>query len=106
MFTKLVIELRAGENAPSGFGFSPGDGLKASSVSVELSGTASVESTQLSGTTDDTGRLTLMVDRGSYEFFVSADTSDPLCVWLGGSVVTVSASPTIVSLDDMQVACQ
>ncbi len=103
---ELIIELRAGENAPSGFGFAPGDALKGSTVTVELPGVDQVEPAQLTGTTDDAGRLTLVVDSGSYEIFVSADTADPLCVWIGGSAVTVSESPTMVTLDDMMVACQ
>ncbi len=75
-------------------------------VNVELSGGGNVLPAALSGTTDAAGRLTLMVDRGSYEIFVAADTPDPLCVWLGSAAVTVSASPAIVTLDDMAVACQ
>ena len=47
-----------------------------------------------------------MVANGSYEIFVTAETPDPLCVWLGSTAVTVFASPTIVTLDDMLVACQ
>ena len=103
---ELVMELRADENAPSGFGFAPGEVLEGARVNVELSGGGSVQPAALSGITDDIGRLTLMVDGGSYDIFVAADTPDPLCVWLGSTAVTVSASPTTVTLDDLWVACQ
>ena len=103
---ELVIELRADENAPSGFGFAPGKALEGARVNVELLGGGSVQPASLSGITDDVGRLTLMVDGGSYDIFVAADTPDPLCVWLGSTAVTVSASPTTVTLDDLWVACQ
>ncbi len=103
---ELVMELRADENAPSGFGFAPGEALEGARVNVELSGGGSVQPAALSGITDDAGRFTLMVDGGSYDIFVAADTPDPLCVWLGSTAVTVSASPTTVTLDDLWVACQ
>ena len=103
---ELVIALRADENAPSGFGFEPDEALKGTGVNVELAGGGPVDPFVLSGTTDDAGRLTLMVDGGSYDIFVAADTNDPLCVWLGSTAVTVSASPTTVTLDDLWVACQ
>lgn len=103
---ELVIELRAGENAPAGFGFEPGEALKGINVNLELSAGGNVPLAAHSGTTDDAGRLRLMVEGGSYEIFVAADTTDPLCVWLGSKSVTVSASPAIATLDDMAVACQ
>ena len=74
---ELVLELRADENAPSDFGFAPGEALEAARVNVELSGGGSVQPAALSGITDDVGRLTLMVEGGSYDIFVAADTSDP-----------------------------
>ncbi len=103
---ELVMELRVDENAPSAFGVAPGEALVGARVNVELSGDGYVQPAALSGTTDDAGRLTLTVDGGSYDVFVAVDTSDPLCVWLGSTAVTVSASPTTVTLDDLWVACQ
>ena len=103
---ELVMELRADENAPSGFGFTPGEPLQGARVNVELSGGGSIQPATLSGITDYAGRLALMVDGGSYDIFVAADTPDPLCVWLGSTVVTVSESPTTVKLYGLWVACQ
>ncbi len=103
---ELVVELRAGENAPTSFGFEPGEALAGVKVNLELSEGGNAPPAEHSGTTGNDGRLTLIVEGGSYYIFVAADTTDPLCVWLGSTEVTVSASPTIVTLHDLAVACQ
>ena len=103
---ELVIELRAGENAAPGFGLEPGDALKGVKVNLELSTGGNAPPATHSGTTNDDGQLTVMVEGGSYEIFVAADTTDPLCVWLGSTAVTVSESSTTATLDDLAVACQ
>ena len=103
---EVVIELSAGAAAPDGFGAKPGEPLVTTEVELELSGGPRPAAQTFARTTDDDGRVTVMVESGLYEVFVRADSNDPLCGWIGSGAVTVSDGPATLILDQLWVACE
>ncbi len=102
---EVVVELHTDASAPDGFGAKPGEPLVETEVELELSGGAHAAPQTFTRTTDDDGRVTVMVESGLYEVFVRAGTPDPLCGWIGSGAVTVSDGPATITLDQLWVAC-
>ncbi len=103
---EVVVELHADASAPDGFGAKPGEPLVGTEVELELSGGPGPAAQTFARTTDDDGRVTVMVESGLYEVFVRADSNDPLCGWIGSGAVTVSDGPATIILDQLWVACE
>jgi hypothetical protein len=101
---EVSVEIRADTAAPADFGTEPGEPI--ADAEVELSNSLVKGNLPITGVTDSIGRVILMAPAGSYNIFVSAPTSEPLCVWLGSGSVIVADSPASVTLDDLWVACQ
>ncbi len=101
---QLVIEVRADVNAPADFGVQPGEPIP--DAELEVSGPDEGDRS-FSAVTDEEGEATLeLPTRGLYSVFVTAETNDPLCLWLGSDEVTVERERTTVLLDDLWVACE
>lgn len=101
---QLEIEVRADAAAATGFGVEPGDPIP--DAEIEVTGPDDSDDAFL-GVSDKAGEATLELrGEGSYEVFVTAPTTDPLCVWLGGATVAVEEGTTTLVVDDLMVACQ
>ncbi len=100
----VTVEVKAGPQAPSGFGAEPGDAI--SEAEVEVRSIADPDGEPITGITDESGRVTFQLADGSYEVFATAQTQDELCEWISGNAVTVGGAAVTLTLDDMMVACQ
>ncbi len=100
----LTIIARTASGAPDDFGVDPGDLAVGAKVSVE--NIEFPEVVAASGTTDESGRLVVMVRRGNYQVWVKLETHDPKCHWFAGEQVEVTNKNTNVSVDDLWVLCE
>ena len=101
---ELTVEVRAGPQAPSGYGAEPGDAL--AEAQVEVQNNADPDGEPITGTTDESGRVTFQLKHGSYEVFATAKTQDELCEWIQGGSITLPGATATLTLGDMMVACQ
>jgi len=101
---QLKIEVRADAAAATGFGVEPGDPVPDAEIEV----TGPDDSTDaFDRVSDEEGEAAIDLHReGSYEVLVTAPTTDPLCVWLGGATVAIEEGTTTLLVDDLMVACQ
>jgi hypothetical protein len=101
---ELEIEVRADAAAATGFGVEPGDPVPDADIEV----TGPDDSNDVfDRVSDEAGEATIdLPGEGSYEVFITAPTTDPLCVWLGGATVAVEEGTTTLLVDDLMVACQ
>lgn len=100
----LEVEVRAAPGAPDDYGMVPGGAIAGARVEVEL--TTSSDNTSHIAMTDESGRVVVMVQSGSYRIIATKDTHDPKCRWHGITEIEVPGGPVTVELFDLWVQCE
>jgi hypothetical protein len=100
----LTVVARAASEAPEDYDIEPGKLI--AGAQVHATNRAAPDAPAEIGTTDDAGRVVLMVRSGSYNVTVKRDTHDPYCFWYAGEETEVTDGPVTVSVDDLWVLCE